>query len=185
MIKIDDAENGDFFGMEVNDLIQIKNDLDDTVSQLSHKLVRLMGRQKEMENSISHNCDVVSAILQAYSSKKTTGPIIPNSFSIYPPDIHDETAMHDWKRNYRSLLRLSQPLPAIWRQRVWLTLAENYFKNKNINLEDLTETLFCPKLTPNDEELDYQIVKVRAPNYNLLKIKLGQSKEVNSCFSQT
>ena len=39
--------------MEVNDLIQIKNDLDDTVSQLSHKLVRLIGRQKEMENSIS------------------------------------------------------------------------------------------------------------------------------------
>jgi len=74
LIKIDDAENGDFFDMEVNDLIQIKNDLDDTVSQLSHKLVRLIGRQKEMENSISHNCDVVSAILQAYSSKKQLVP---------------------------------------------------------------------------------------------------------------
>ena len=64
MIKIDDAENGDYFGMDVNDLIQIKNDLDDTVSQLSHKLVRLMGRQRELEGSINHNCDVVSAILQ-------------------------------------------------------------------------------------------------------------------------
>ena len=66
MIKIDDGENGDYFGMDVNDLIQIKNDLDDTVSQLSHKLVRLMGRQRELEGSISHNCDVVSAILQDY-----------------------------------------------------------------------------------------------------------------------
>ena len=60
--------------MEVNDLIQIKNDLDDTVSQLSHKLVRLIGRQKEMENSISQGSTHQNLLILGLENFEITGP---------------------------------------------------------------------------------------------------------------
>ena len=60
--------------MEVNDLIQIKNDLDDTVSQLSHKLVRLIGRQKEMENSISQGSTHQSLLILELEIFEISGP---------------------------------------------------------------------------------------------------------------
>ena len=42
---------------------------------------------------------------------------------------------------------------------MWVSLADNYFKSKNVDIAAALPTLFCPKLTKNDEELDYQIVK--------------------------
>ena len=96
--------------MTLDDLIRLKDDLDETVSSQSQKLVRALSKQKEHLDSIAQNCEVVSAILQAYSSKKSKGPLQPNSFSITTPDLGDHVAFGEWKTNFKSLLRLSQPL---------------------------------------------------------------------------
>ena len=158
MVQIDDGTS-DMAQMTLDDLIRLKDDLDETVSSQSQKLVRALSKQKEHLDSIAQNCEVVSAILQAYSSKKSKGPLQPNSFSITTPDLGDQVAFSEWKTNFKSLLRLSQPLPSLWRQRIWLAQANFYFDSKVIDIEKSRDVLFSPQLTETDKELDYQIVK--------------------------
>jgi hypothetical protein len=56
------------------DLIKsLQNDLDEMVSKQSQKLVRLVSKQTDFEDKIAQNCQVVSAIIQAFSSKKSKG----------------------------------------------------------------------------------------------------------------
>ena len=57
-------EGGDLLAMPIETLRSLRDDLDDNVSKLSHKLVRLISRQTELEDKINQNCQVVSAIIQ-------------------------------------------------------------------------------------------------------------------------
>ena len=95
--------------------------------KLSHKLVRLISKQTETEDKINQNCQVVTAIIQAFSSKKSKGPL-QSYFSIKPPNLDDRPAFEDWMLNYRSLLRLSEPLPVNWRARIWKAQSGLFFK---------------------------------------------------------
>jgi len=52
------CSSADFMSMSEVELKLLKNDLDETVSQLSHKLVRLLGKQTDLENNIQQNCEV-------------------------------------------------------------------------------------------------------------------------------
>ena len=161
LIKIeDDGGADDMTSMSIDDLMTLKDELDETVSIQSSKLVRALSKQKDHLDSINQNCEVVSAILQAYSSKKTKGPLAPNAFSLTPPeDLTDQAAFAEWNKSFKSLLRLSQPLPSVWRQRIWLAQARFYFGDKGIDVDKARTRLFCPELTDADKELDYQIVK--------------------------
>ena len=57
-------EGVDLLAMPIETLRSLRDDLDDNVSKLSHKLVRLISRQTELEDKINQNCQVVSAIIQ-------------------------------------------------------------------------------------------------------------------------
>jgi len=50
--------------MPIDELRSLRDDLDENVSKLSHKLVRLISKQTEFEDKINQNCHVVSAIIQ-------------------------------------------------------------------------------------------------------------------------
>ena len=85
--------------MTLDDLIRLKDDLDETVSSQSQKLVRALSKQKEHLDSIAQNCEVVSAILQAYSSKsqrdlfwRTEHKLQITTTSVTTPTIPMETA---------------------------------------------------------------------------------------------
>ena len=159
LISIDDDYNQtDLLRMEQSELESFRVDLDDNISKLSKKLVRLTLNQNNLKDDIAQNCNVVSAIIQAFSSKKSKGPL-QSTFSVEPPSLTDRAAFNNWLLSHRALLRMDAGLPSSWRKKIWLGLAQEYFHEVNLDRERLFPSLFNSTLTDDDKHLDYQIVK--------------------------
>ena len=154
----DDYSHADLLRMETQELESFRADLDDNISKLSSKLVRLTLKQNGIKDDIAQNCQVVSAIIQAFSSKKSKGPL-QSTFSVEPPLVSDKVAFDDWLLSHRALLRMEVGLPNSWRKKIWLGLAEEYFEEVGLDRKRLFPSLFNSTLTDDDKHLDYQIVK--------------------------
>lgn len=73
--------------------------------------------------------------------------------------MEDRPAFDDWMLNYRSLLRLSEPLPISWRHLIWKGQSADYFRSIDLDRESRFPDLFSDQLTEDDKLMDYQIVK--------------------------
>ncbi|KXJ16227.1 TBC1 domain family member 30 [Exaiptasia diaphana] len=123
------------------------------ISMLSAKLVKQLKRRAKNAYKLQKNFDILTAVLQAVSLKRRVDTRI--RFSYIPQN--GKKAFRQWLDAFKSIARLPQGLPAPWRKRLWLCLAEHSLSD--LDWSKTAKFCFNEKRNPDDDELGTQIVK--------------------------
>ncbi|XP_041350161.1 TBC1 domain family member 30-like [Gigantopelta aegis] len=146
-----------FENQSVVQLKRMVSDLQRSIGQSSHRLVRQLKRRDRRIAKLHRNCDVVTAILQAVSLKRRIDTRM--RFSIEPPTCMGESAFDQWKDAMRAVARLPMGIPTEFRKKVWLSLADNHISELKVDWEKTVRFTFNERSNPDDDKLGLQIVK--------------------------
>ncbi|KAL4225983.1 hypothetical protein ACF0H5_013970 [Mactra antiquata] len=78
-------------------------------------------------------------------------------FSVDPPG--GDSAFEQWKDAMKAVARLPLGIPAEFRKKVWLSLADHHIANMRIDWEKTIKFAFNERSNPDDNKLGLQIVK--------------------------
>ncbi|XP_066915732.1 TBC1 domain family member 30-like [Clytia hemisphaerica] len=138
---------------EITELERMVKELKRGISMLNSKLVRLLKQRDRNAHKIQENFNVLTALLQARSQKRRVDTRIRFSFIPRP----GKQGFRQWIDALKAVARMPGGIPAEWRKRTWLSLAEFFLKD--IEWEGIKKTCFNDRRNPDDDELDTQIVK--------------------------
>ncbi|KRX42358.1 TBC1 domain family member 30 [Trichinella murrelli] len=138
-----------------SELIAITVQLRHEIHLASQSLIRALKRRNQQMSKLHSLCNLLSAILQAYSSKRSEDTKL--KFTVEP--MKSESGFQQWLEAMRAVARLPGGIPHDFRRKMWLNLAENYLKTVGIDWNEVRLRTFSEKLNPDDNELNMQIVK--------------------------
>lgn len=138
---------------EVEELEKMVRELKRGTNMLSSKLVRLLKQRDRSAHKIQDNFNVLTALLQAMSQKRRVDTRIRFSFIPRP----GKRGFRQWVDAVKAVARIYPGVPAAWRKRTWLSLAEYFLKDAD--WEKIKRLCFNDRRNPDDDELDTQIVK--------------------------
>ncbi|OUC39715.1 TBC domain protein [Trichinella nativa] len=138
-----------------SELIAITVQLRHEIHLASQSLIRALKRRNQQMSKLHSLCNLLSAILQAYSSKRSEDTKL--KFTVEP--MKSESGFQQWLEAMRAVARLPGGIPHDFRRKMWLNLAENYLKTVGIDWNEIRLRTFSEKLNPDDNELNMQIVK--------------------------
>jgi len=138
---------------EVAELEKMVRELRRGVNMLNSKLVKLLKQRDRNAHKIQENFNVLTALLQAVSQKRRVDTRIRFSFIPRP----GKRGFRQWIDAVKAVARIESGIPAAWRKRTWLSLAEFFLKD--VEWEKLKKLCFNDRKNPDDDELDTQIVK--------------------------
>ncbi|KRZ41985.1 TBC1 domain family member 30 [Trichinella pseudospiralis] len=138
-----------------SELIAITVQLKHEIHLASQSLIRALKRRNQQMSKLHSLCNLLSAVLQAYSSKRSEDTKL--KFTVEP--MKSECGFQQWLEAMRAVARLPGGIPHDFRRKMWLNLAENYLKTVGIDWNEVRLRTFSEKLNPDDSELNMQIVK--------------------------
>ncbi|XP_037551859.1 TBC1 domain family member 30 [Nematolebias whitei] len=121
----------------------------------SAKLIRQLRRRDRLCHKRQKNYDIITACLQAVSQKRRVDTRL--KFTIEPS--LGKNGFQQWYDALKAVARLPTGIPKEWRQRVWLTLADQYLHSISIDWEKTLRFAFNERSNPDDDSLGIQIVK--------------------------
>ncbi|CAB3364668.1 Hypothetical predicted protein [Cloeon dipterum] len=148
-----------------------------------------LGRQLRIRDTLRRKCDlqceVVTALLRAYSASRgwrqecqpgamsglfssikslatgaRAGPSGEDArvrFSVVPPP--SDSGFVQWRDAMKMVAKMPGGIPAEFRRRLWLTLAERHLTARGVDWAQTERVIFSDTSNPDDEELGVQIVK--------------------------
>uniref|UniRef100_A0A3P8PWG7 TBC1 domain family member 30 n=1 Tax=Astatotilapia calliptera TaxID=8154 RepID=A0A3P8PWG7_ASTCA len=121
----------------------------------SAKLIRQLKRRDRLCHKLQKNYDIITAFLQAVSQKRRVDTRL--KFTIEPS--LGKNGFQQWYDALKAVARLPTGIPKEWRNRVWLTLADQYLHSISIDWEKTLRFAFNERSNPDDDSLGIQIVK--------------------------
>uniref|UniRef100_A0A4W6D8G7 TBC1 domain family member 30 n=1 Tax=Lates calcarifer TaxID=8187 RepID=A0A4W6D8G7_LATCA len=121
----------------------------------SAKLIRQLKRRDRLCHKLQKNYDIITACLQAVSQKRRVDTRL--KFTIEPS--LGKNGFQQWYDALKAVARLPTGIPKEWRNRVWLTLADQYLHSISIDWEKTLRFAFNERSNPDDDSLGIQIVK--------------------------
>ncbi|XP_039891631.1 TBC1 domain family member 30 isoform X2 [Simochromis diagramma] len=121
----------------------------------SAKLIRQLKRRDRLCHKLQKNYDIITAFLQAVSQKRRVDTRL--KFTIEPS--LGKNGFQQWYDALKAVARLPTGIPKEWRNRVWLTLADQYLHTISIDWEKTLRFAFNERSNPDDDSLGIQIVK--------------------------
>ncbi|XP_047736915.1 uncharacterized protein LOC108679155 [Hyalella azteca] len=100
-------------------------------------------------------CDMITALLHALSQKRRQDTRM--RFSVVPAP--GDSGFCQWHSAMTMCARLPEGIPAEFRKRLWLTLAEHQLRARQIDWPEVERRCFNERTNPDDDELGDQIVK--------------------------
>jgi len=142
---------------DVSELKIMKEELEERVVVMSAKLVRQLKQRNRLQDRHLKHCDTITAVLQAVSPKRREDAKL--RFNLSPSPGLD--GFNQWCDALRAIVQLPGGLPACWRKRIWLAVADHYFKTKypKKDWEEVKGKVFSDRVCSTDETLGNQIVK--------------------------
>ncbi|XP_035726381.1 uncharacterized protein LOC118443462 isoform X3 [Vespa mandarinia] len=137
---------------ELHVLIKI---LYDHINHTGGLLVRQLRRKDYLTAKRDKQCDIITANLQAHSAKRIEDTKM--RFSLTPQP--GESGFQQWLDAMKMVARLPGGIPAEFRKRLWLTLAERHLDQRGVDWKQAEKVCFNEWSNPDDEELGIQIVK--------------------------
>uniref|UniRef100_A0A915I4T6 Rab-GAP TBC domain-containing protein n=1 Tax=Romanomermis culicivorax TaxID=13658 RepID=A0A915I4T6_ROMCU len=125
------------------------------VSKQNQLLVCYLKRKDHQMHRLQAKCDMVTAILQALSPKRS----VDAKLQFTPDPLTCESGYAQWLNGMKAVARLPDGIPEHFRQKLWITLADHYVKTQQINWDDIKRWAFNDRMNPDDDELSLQIVK--------------------------
>ncbi|KAK3102803.1 hypothetical protein FSP39_014026 [Pinctada imbricata] len=144
--------------LETQSLSQLRrmvSEMQHRINSMSSRLVRQLKRRDRRFAKLQHNCDLVTAIVQAASQKRRIDTRM--KFSLEPPP--GESAFDQWKDAMKAVARLPMGIPDSFRRKVWLSLADNHIKELRVDWNKTMRFAFNERSNPDDNNLGMQIVK--------------------------
>ncbi|XP_067935061.1 TBC1 domain family member 30-like [Watersipora subatra] len=139
----------------MEELRNIAMDLSNKVAQKNTQLVKCLRNREKHRNRCSKHCDMITAVLQACSSKSRSDALM--KFTIEPSS--GDVSFDQWKRAIKALVRGPVGLPPHLRNTVWLALATRYIDSLQLDWNRVIQFAFNDKCNPDDDALGAQIVK--------------------------
>ncbi|XP_064488369.1 TBC1 domain family member 30-like [Ornithodoros turicata] len=140
---------------EKRELRQLRVLLLDGVHRLNSHLVSLLRHRDRHRTRRQHNFDLVTAVLQAVSPKRSVDTRMRFSLEPSPGD----TGFTQWRDAMKMVARLPGGIPPEFRKRLWLSLAERYLLSRKVDWELTQRLCFNDRSNPDDDNLGVQIVK--------------------------
>ncbi|XP_008208165.1 uncharacterized protein LOC100678809 isoform X1 [Nasonia vitripennis] len=129
--------------------------LRDHVSHTGSLLVRQLRRRDYLLARREKLYNVITAHLQAHSSKRSEDTRM--KFSLTPQP--GESGFIQWLDAMKMVAKLQGGIPAEFRRKLWLTLAERHLEQRGVDWKQAEKLCFNEWSNPDDEELGIQIVK--------------------------
>ncbi|XP_071442800.1 TBC1 domain family member 30-like [Hetaerina americana] len=143
-------------GKYVGELRAMVATLEENVNYAGSLLVRQLKRRDALISKRDRHCDLITAILQAVSEKRSQDTRM--RFSVVPPPPGD-SGFEQWRDAMRMVARLPGGIPPEFRRRLWLTLAEKHLQSRGVDWSKAERMCLNEWRHPDDEELGIQIVK--------------------------
>ncbi|KAM3925243.1 TBC1 domain family member 30 isoform 2-T2 [Leptodactylus fuscus] len=140
---------------DCNELRAIREELRRRNGVQSAKLLRQLKQKDRLKHKVQKNCDIVTACLQAVSQKRRVDTKL--KFTLEPS--LGQHGFQQWYDALKAVARLPTGIPKEWRQRVWLTLADQYLHSISIDWEKTMRFTFNERSNPDDDSMGIQIVK--------------------------
>ncbi|KAG9490360.1 hypothetical protein GDO78_005959 [Eleutherodactylus coqui] len=140
---------------DCNELKAIREELRRRTGVQSAKLLRQVKQKDRLHQKVQKNCDIVTACLQAVSQKRRVDTKL--KFTLEPS--LGQHGFQQWYDALKAVARLPTGIPKEWRQRVWLTLADQYLHSISIDWEKTMRFTFNERSNPDDDSMGIQIVK--------------------------
>ncbi|XP_069830737.1 TBC1 domain family member 30 isoform X2 [Dendropsophus ebraccatus] len=137
------------------ELKAIREELRHRIAVQSAKLLRQLKQKDRLQHKVQKNCDIVTACLQAVSQKRRVDTKL--KFTLEPS--LGQHGFQQWYDALKAVARLPTGIPKEWRQRVWLTLADQYLHSISIDWEKTMRFTFNERSNPDDDSMGIQIVK--------------------------
>ena len=142
---------------DVSELKVMKEELEERIVVMSAKLVRQLKQRNRLQDKHIKHCDTITAVLQAVSPKRRVDAKLRFNLSPSPGN----EGFNQWCDALRAIVQLPGGLPACWRKRIWLSVADHYFKTKHPkkDWDQVKGKVFSDRVCSTDETLGNQIVK--------------------------
>lgn len=141
--------------LSVKELRKVNARLKYNIAKQSQLLVCYLKRRDHQYSRLQAKCDLITAILQALSPKRS----VDAKLQFTPEPTLTETGYEQWLNGMKAVARLPDGIPDHFRQKLWLTLADHYVREQNLDWINVLKWTFNDHMNPDDDELSLQIVK--------------------------
>lgn len=138
-----------------SELRRLAKHLQEVIMKLNSTLVTLLRQRDRQLTRRGHHYDLITAVLQAVSLKRRVDTRL--RFSLEPG--RGESGFAQWMDATKVVVRLPDGIPADFRKKMWLTLAERYLASRELDWESTARFCFNERCNPDDDNLGVQIVK--------------------------
>ncbi|XP_023228906.1 TBC1 domain family member 30-like isoform X1 [Centruroides sculpturatus] len=118
-------------------------------------LLRQLKLRDRLITKRDQSFDVITAILQAVSLKRSVDTRMKFSIQPFPGD----SGFCQWHDAMKMVARLPGGIPPEFRKRLWLTLSDRHIQTRKIDWRTTKRFCFNEKSNPDDNKLGTQIVK--------------------------
>ncbi|VVC44207.1 Hypothetical protein CINCED_3A006850 [Cinara cedri] len=129
--------------------------LRDQLNVCCESLVKALKRRDTLIARRDAKCNMITALLHAYSMKRSEDTKMRFNMKPGPGDSDFE----QWQSAMKMVARLPDGVPHEFRNTLWLTMAEKYLSSRNVEWPKVERFCFNDTTNPDDEELGVQIVK--------------------------
>ncbi|XP_056430232.1 TBC1 domain family member 30 isoform X2 [Hyla sarda] len=140
---------------DCNELKAVREELRHRIGVQSAKLLRQLKQKDRLQHKVQKKSDIVTACLQAVSQKRRVDTKL--KFTLEPS--LGQHGFQQWYDALKAVARLPTGIPKEWRQRVWLTLADQYLHSISIDWDKTMRFTFNERSNPDDDSMGIQIVK--------------------------
>ncbi|XP_046396746.1 mucin-5AC-like [Ischnura elegans] len=155
-VALDSLRKSRLKGKDIDELGEMVATLEENVNYAGSLLVRQLKKRDTLISKRDRHCDLITAILQAVSEKRSQDTRM--RFSVVPPPPGD-SGFEQWRDAMRMVARLPGGIPPEFRRRLWLTLAEKHLQSRGVDWTKAERMCLNEWRHPDDEELGIQIVK--------------------------
>ncbi|KZS19474.1 TBC1 domain family member 30 isoform X1 [Daphnia magna] len=168
---------------DTSELVVVRDHLREALSRVTTSLIQQLTKRDRLALERERHCDVITAILQAASPKRSQDTKM--RFSIDPPansigsstsslqspcssspqqkpaqhQLSESSGFQQWHDAMRMVARLPGGVPPEFRRKLWLALAEQHLLRIGVDWSDVERNCFNDRINPDDEDLGAQIVR--------------------------
>ncbi|XP_050533586.1 TBC1 domain family member 30-like isoform X2 [Daktulosphaira vitifoliae] len=139
----------------VEELVTAIELLKDQLTMCCDSLVKALKRRDVLIVRRDAKCNMITAMLHAYSMKRSEDTKM--RFNVKPGP--GDSDFEQWQSAMKMVARLPDGVPQEFRNTLWLTLAEKYLASRDVEWPKVERFCFNDTTNPDDEELGVQIVK--------------------------
>lgn len=127
----------------------------EAIVEWNNILLRQLKLRDRLLTKRDQSFDVITAILQAASPKRSVDTRMKFSIQPFPGD----SGFCQWHDAMKMVARLPGGIPPEFRKRLWLTLSDRHIQTRKIDWRTTKRFCFNEKSNPDDNKLGTQIVK--------------------------